>query len=351
MVWGQGSTRYIYTMTYEFKNNGSNPVKIDMTDRTVPLFVNSSSQTVWITKSSASYKVEIVDDDGNKGAVIDIDDVLQPGEVVGFNVTYTIDSLDINKPSLRLEDAQGFDSLPSSLVSKYIKATETFMVEDPTIKAKAHEITSGEDTVLGATTKLIEYVTSSTTYQNFELPQYPNVTLSTKRGDCDDQSILLVSMARSLGIPAYLEVGIVINPAIDDAETSWGGHLSNSQDGIGWHGWAMVYIPPWGWVPVDLTLTSANSGLELLQKAPEYGSNVVKCFDVNLQGYVGDALNTRNRIMNSTIYVALTDKAELVNTYDSFKISSDMLMIVGLGIAVTGAIVLMFLSGSRKNRL
>jgi hypothetical protein len=22
---------------------------------------------------------------------------------------------------------------------------------------------------------------------------------------------------------------------------------------IGWHGWAMVYIPPWGWLPVDLT--------------------------------------------------------------------------------------------------
>ena len=113
----------------------------------------------------------------------------------------------------------------------------------------------------------------------------------------------------------------------------------------------MMYIPPWGWVPVDLTLASANTGLELLQKAPEYGSNVVKCFDVNLQPYVGDAISTRNRIMNSTIYVTLTDKAELVNSYDSFRIGSDSIMIAGLGIAVAGAIVLMFISGSRKNRL
>lgn len=332
-------------------NNGSEPIKIDETDHTVPLFANSSLQTVWITKSSTSYTVKVVDDDGNMGAVMEIDDILQPGEVIGFNVTYTIDSLDTKKPTLSLEAAQNFNALPSSLVSKYTVATETFMVEDQTIKSKAQEIAGGEETVLGAVTKLIEYVTSSTTYQNFELPQYPNITMSTKRGDCDDQSILLVSMARSLGIPAYLEVGVVINPAIEDSETSWGGHLSNSQDGIGWHGWAMIFIPPWDWIPVDLTLTSANSGLELLQKAPEYESNVVKCFDVNLQGYVGDAISTRNRIMNSTIYVALTDKADLVNTYDNFKINSDMIMISGLGIAVTGAIVLMFVSGRRKSRL
>jgi hypothetical protein len=338
-------------MTYEFRNEGALPVKLDKTDLTVPLFVNSSSQTVLIINSSSKYKVSVVDDDGNMGAVMSVEDTLLPGGVIGFNVSYLIKASSINRPSLSLDEAQGFDTIPPSLVDKYVVVTETFMVNDLDIKSKAEEVAGGEETVLGAVTKLIEYVTSSTTYQNFETPQYPNVTLNTGRGDCDDQSILLISMARSLGIPSYLEVGIVINPAIQDSESSWGGHLSNSQDGVGWHGWAMLYVPPWGWTPVDLTLTSAKTGLELMQKAPEYDSNVVKCFDVNLQGYVSDAIYTRNRIMNSTIYVALTDKVGIVKPGNGLNLNSDSLIILGLGLAVTVAIVLMFKSGSRRRNL
>jgi hypothetical protein len=48
------------------------------------------------------------------------------------------------------------------------------------------------------------------------------------RGDCDDQSILFISLCRAAGIPAMLEIGALYNIQTD----TWEGH-----------GWANVFIP------------------------------------------------------------------------------------------------------------
>jgi transglutaminase-like putative cysteine protease len=218
------------------------------------------------------------------------------------------------------------------------------MSDDPHIAAKAEEVVGDADTVLETLILLVEYVSGETTYYNFEVPRYPNATLSEETGDCDDQSILLISMLRSLGVPAYLQVGIYVHPSISDSQTSWEGHLINTRSGVGWHGWAMVYVPPWGWVPVDLTLTSEKDGLELLRKAPEYNGNVVSALNVSRQPYIGETLATRARILGSGLYVTVIDEAEEIN---GGGLGSEVYLVAGLGLAVMAAIVLMFVS-SRK---
>ncbi len=59
-------------------------------------------------------------------------------------------------------------------------------------------------------------------------PKTCSQTLIDGRGDCDDQSILFISMLRSLGIPAWLEFG----PLFDPHTNEWGAHA-----------WSKVYIP------------------------------------------------------------------------------------------------------------
>ena len=185
----------------------------------------------------------------------------------------------------------------------------------------------------------------NTTYCNFEVPQYPSDTLANHLGDCDDQSILLITMLRSLGIPAYLQVGIYIHPSIDDSDTSWEGHLTNEAKGVGWHGWTMVYIPPWGWVPVDLTLTSAKSGLDLIQNSPEYGVNIIPVMNVSTQPYIGATLETRERIINSSIYVTVSDEAHAVYGADN---PFQNYLLIGLGLALLVSIGLMFRSSGKQ---
>jgi hypothetical protein len=338
------STTYVYKLEYTFENRGDADFPLEQEDYTLPLFLNTSWQTVTIQNISQGYTREVIDNDGNWGAIMDVDKTLSPGETLSFNIEYLIESTSQDRPSFSMEEAEGFRSIPPGLVSMYADDSESFTVDDPTIIDVAKRASKGDERVLGTVANLLEYVTQNTTYCNFETPRYPLDTLSDNLGDCDDQSILLISMARSLGIPAYLKVGIIIHPNIVDSDTSWEGHLENEADGIGWHGWVMVYIPPWGWVPVDLTLVEEDTGLEYIINAPEYDPNIIEVMDVSQQSYIGDTVATRNRIIASDLHVTIIDEASQV--YGNGQENETYLILV-IGAILAGVIFMMFKASSR----
>ncbi len=336
--------KYRYTLSYRFENRGTEAVELFREDFAIPLFKDTERQEVDITESDTPLGETLTDEDGNRWAVVDVPLTIGPGEEVSFTATYLIESSPKPWPELSFTDAEGFDSIPSELVDNYTGSTETFMSEDPNVSQLAHEVAGRSPTVLDAVVNMIDWLAANTEYCNFEVPRYPNQTAVDGLGDCDDQSILLISMCRSLGIPAYLQVGIVIHPGIEDSETSWEGHLKDTRDGVGWHAWAMIYVPPWGWLPVDLTLVQVDGGLDVISGAPEYESNIIPCFDVNRQPYIGESLGTRARFIGSTVYVEITDEAGRV---ESGIPRGELYLVAGLGVAVTAAIVLMFVSDRR----
>lgn len=339
VVYAADEATYNYTLSYTFENEGIESLTLIPEDYTLPLFINNTWQTVTIVNSSNPYAIIELDVDGNLGILMEIDPDLPPGGAVSFTVEYLIESTEQGKPDFSISVVEGQNEIPTALVEKYTSSTETFPKDDATVHETAIRAAGDEETVLGVVSNLIEYVTKNTTYCNFETPRYPLQTLEENLGDCDDQSILLISMLRSLGIPAYLKVGIVINPAIQDSDTSWDGHLTNLADGIGWHGWAMIYIPPWGWVPVDLTLVSEDTGLEYIKNAPEYDVNLIEVLDVSDQEYIGGTLETRERIINTTLYVTVDDQADRVN--DRGLVTETYIML-GVGGALIIAIIMMF---------
>ncbi|NIU01818.1 MAG: hypothetical protein GWN01_13185, partial [Nitrosopumilaceae archaeon] len=78
----------------------------------------------------------------------------------------------------------------------------------------------------------------------------------------------------------------MLNERIQNSRTAWDEHLLISQDGIGWHGWAMVFIPPWGWTPIDLTLTQKDSAIDVINDSPQYTSNVIPFINISEQEYI-----------------------------------------------------------------
>jgi hypothetical protein len=97
---------------------------------------------------------------------------------------------------------------------------------------------------------------------------------------------------------------------------------------------------------VDLTLTSSEDGLELLRKAPEYGGNVVAAYDVSRQPYIADSLATREKIIDSGLYVTITDEAEEAQ---GGGLGVEAWLVAGLGVVVAAALVMMFISGRRAS--
>lgn len=98
------------------------------------------------------------------------------------------------------------------------------------IQNLAATLTSETATVIENVESIYRYLRSELTYYTGSStgPKSCLQTLSDGYGDCDDQSIVLISLCRAIDIPSWLVFG-----ALHDRSTGdWGGHA-----------WAEIYIP------------------------------------------------------------------------------------------------------------
>ena len=336
-------TRYIFSTKYTFENKGEEPYEITERDEKFTLFLNNRWQKTNIRDSSHALIEKQYDEDGNPVAVIDLPSEIPAGGILISTLDYLIESEEREKPDIDLEEAGTVDDVPTNLVQEHTIKTETFRWSEE-IESLAANISKDSSTVLETVIGLIDWVDSTVSYCNFEIPLYPEETLEGHQGDCDDQAILLISMLRSLGIPAFLQVGVIFSESLSSSKTSYDGHVTYHQDGVGWHGWAMVYVPPWGWIPVDLTLTSTSEPLEMIENAPEYARNVVTAYNVSKQSYIENSRSYRKFLIESDLYITISDSvAEERATPWSYTI-----MYIGAGLAAGSAIVVVVILISKR---
>jgi len=85
--------------------------------------------------------------------------------------------------------------------------------ENELIRAKATEIAGDEQSIYQISRKLYDWIVDNVRY-NVRAGTYPQSvveTLQRRSGDCDEQTALFISMARSLGVPCFYMDGYVID--------------------------------------------------------------------------------------------------------------------------------------------
>lgn len=146
----------------------------------------------------------------------------------------TGDTLDIRQPELPGQaplHPPDFDTAP------FLRGDAFVAVDDPRITEQALEIAGTETDAWKQSVLLYEWV-----YQHIEKVPVLSVpsaldTLRTRQGDCNEHTVLYAALARSLGIPCRIAIGVV---------------YSDTLGGFGYHAWPEVYYG--GWFPVDPTL-------------------------------------------------------------------------------------------------
>jgi hypothetical protein len=113
---------------------------------------------------------------------------------------------------------------------KYLGTEWKITPNDPQVQALSAEIVDGETNVYKILLSIYKWMDDNLEYntQRDAEPKSCSVTLADGNGDCDDQSILLASLARAAGVPVWLNLGIIYDPV----RNYWGGH-----------GWNNVFIP------------------------------------------------------------------------------------------------------------
>ncbi|MEA3378635.1 MAG: transglutaminase-like domain-containing protein [Nanoarchaeota archaeon] len=123
----------------------------------------------------------------------------------------------------------------------YANATE-FIDINAAIRNKANEIAGGQTDYYKVIHSIAVWVKDNIQYNLSSLTedavQKSSWVFENKVGVCDEITNLYISMLRSLKIPAKFIGGQVYL----DSESSFGNH-----------GWAEVYYPGEGWIPVDVT--------------------------------------------------------------------------------------------------
>ncbi|MGA1822252.1 MAG: transglutaminase-like domain-containing protein, partial [Thermoplasmatota archaeon] len=175
-----------------------------------------------------------------------------------FSATYSL-KLYTYQWDITEEDSGTVDQIPMDYKMRYLD--DEWMVRDsegnhidhnqdgyldfryhpshPDINRTAHEIVDGETNVVGMISSIYDWIQENLHYPDEEerdrdiniygeWPKYPTGCMADGFGDCDDQSLLMASLCRAVGIPAWLEIGYLYDPVY----RSWGGH-----------GWFNVAIP------------------------------------------------------------------------------------------------------------
>jgi len=249
----------VSTVTYENRNSRGESWVLTDDDKVVGLFMNNSWQTVYLL--NASYPLERfgADEDGNFVAYVDFPmSELEPRENVTYQVCYSI----VHKPralsQIFVNVSGSISDIPGSLKASYC-SPGFWQSNVSLISDLAFTVAGNTTNVLSILSNYIVWITQNIDYGSVDTPRFPNETLLGRTGDCDDQANLLIGLCRAAGIPAYLQIGCIYIPERSSTSNYWDGLWTSSLKGIGWHGWAMVYVPPWGWLPIDLTYSRGNS--------------------------------------------------------------------------------------------
>jgi len=340
-VKGESSERrFTITSTATYFNNDNESVwDLSGEDYAISLFMNNSWQSVSLIEHSLPLNSVRNDADGNLLGFLNLTQ-LNPGQNVNYTLMYDVVSRPRPLPSIKEEESQMLADINVTLKDEYCKKEGPWLTDNLKLMELASNLTGSEKRVLSIVANFVRWIADNIEYNSVEVPRYPNETYSERKGDCDDQAILLITLCRIVGIPAYLQVGAIHDIFNYGNDTYWQGHVTSVLKQIGWHGWAIVYIPPWGWLPVDLTYVLAIGGLSdplnAIKGAAVTGQNVIQYMNFTHTDYVGNSRHLRDFIQNNNFYIYMMDEMKM-NT--DFSSAWELIKLMLRGTLIAAAII------------
>ncbi len=323
-------TEYYIKSTVTYSNKGANVWNLtEREEDRIGLFMNNSWQTVYLVNSTQSIEARENDTDGNQVAVLQFPEMLlDPGQNISYAVTYRVVSKPRTLENINETASKSLKEIPPEfLKEKYLGAEGPWLIDDTGLKNLAISIAGNETNVLTIVKNLVSWINKTVTYPEkmHEVPQYPNETVTKREGDCDDKAILLVTLCRIIGIPAFIQIGAIYDPLHVTNTNYWEdarerAHVTAVQKWIGWHGWAMVCIPPWGWLPADLTYVFkpiAKDPLNAIKNAAVTSQITIQYMNISQTDYVASSQETREFLITRNFYVYMEDEMIEITSHNN----------------------------------
>ncbi len=161
----------------------------------------------------------------------------------------------------------GLDEVPREIKQSYLADGPKLQINDPFIKKAANEAVGGETNPYWMAQKINRYIQEKMRYELAGGWNTAPVVLKRGSGSCSEYSFVMIALCRAAGLPARYQGSVVIRG--DDA----------SRDDV-FHRWVEVYLPNYGWVPVD----PSGGDSPLVEDQAKYFGGLDNRFLITTQG-------------------------------------------------------------------
>ncbi len=191
---------------------------------------------------SSSHKLLFVSGEHHPSRTVFMEDKLENNPLFEIEFEY-----DIQEMTSSVDPSQV--RLPKSDMSEFLREKSPHMEFTCYLKNLAREIVGNEKNPYFKAKMIYDWITKNVKYSFMsEYRIYENISQFAAinlRGDCGVQALLFITLCRICSIPARWQSGWYANPVSP-----------------GNHDWAMFYIEPYGWLPVDCSFGGARRNNE-----------------------------------------------------------------------------------------
>lgn len=160
-----------------------------------------------------------------------------PGETWLLEMTTLVNTYEVDY-FVFPDKVGGLDQVPAGIRSKYLEDNEKFQMDHPVIRSALQAAVGDEKNPYWITRKIFDYIIAHMYYEMTGGWNTAPTVLARGNGSCSEYTFVFISMCRVAGVPARHVGSVAVRG--EDA----------SMDDV-FHRWAEVYLPNYGWIPVD----------------------------------------------------------------------------------------------------
>ena len=227
---------YKSKMTYEHLLTNFGPGQVLTADVQVAIPVDRVNQKITSPAKTTPEVTYDTDNYGQKTAHFHYENI-PSGERRESLVTYEFTTWDVDY-FIYPEKVGSAADIPSDIKETYLADNAKYRITDPVITQAVAEAVGTEQNVYWQMRKIFNYLIDHMYYERAGGWNTAPTVLARGNGSCSEYSFVFISMCRAAGIPARY-VGAVARRGDD-----------RSIDDV-FHRWVEVYLPNYGWIPVD----------------------------------------------------------------------------------------------------
>jgi len=165
---------------------------------------------------------------------------VQPGQTVNVSWVALVELSEINY-DVSPSNVGTFSDIPAEVLELYTKDDAMYDIYNPIVLNAANEAVGSETNLYYMVQRIHDYVIAHLTYDMDNRWDPASIILSHGKGSCSEYTCVFIAICRANGIPARFAGGSAVsNPGQYKVETAG-------------HRWQEVYLPNYGWLPVDAT--------------------------------------------------------------------------------------------------